>query len=137
MNSFARMVACVSFVAIANAQALPGHGDQNADIKKIEQVVEAFRTAIIAKDQAKFLNLFIARDIPWIGVLGSEVTARMQKDNVPPPPVHLSASHVKLIEGIVKSKGKGEEKFSNVEIDTDGAIASVVFNPRFSISTHF
>lgn len=133
VNSFARMVACISLLAAPIALAHPDRGDPTADIKKIEQVVEAFRTAIIEKDQAKFLKLFVARDIPWIGVLGSEVVARMPKDNVAPPPVHLTATHVKFIENIVKSKGKAEEKFSNIEIDTDGAIASVVFNYSFHI----
>ena len=133
MNSFARIVACISFLAIPIVQAHPGYVDHNADIKKIEQVVEAFRAAIIEKDQAKFLKLFATRDIPWIGVLGAEVVARMEKDNLPPPPVHLTASHVKFIENIVKSQDKNEEKFSNVEIDTDGAIASVVFNYSFHV----
>ena len=133
MNSFVCIVACILFLASPIAKVHPGRGDHTADIKKIEQVVEAFRTAIIEKDQAKFLKLFVAREVPWIGVLGSEVVARMQKDDVPPLPVQLTASHVKFIEGIVKSKGKEEEKFSNVEIDTDGAIASVVFNYSFHI----
>ena len=118
--------------AQANTQANT-QANLDPDTARIEAVIEAFRTAIIEKDKARFVELFVPGRVTWQSVRGDE-TLRLARQKDPlaakvrfdPGKTHLS-----FIDGIVGGKLPEEEKFSNVRIDTDGDIASVFADYSF------
>jgi hypothetical protein len=79
-------------LAHAGTQAEP---DRAASRAQIQQVVDTFRAAIIAKDKA---------------TLGS---------------------YQEFVDSVGASRQRLEERFSNLHIDTDGAVASVYFDYVF------
>jgi hypothetical protein len=118
------------------ALALPLQA-QPQDIKKseaqINEVVESFRTAIIAKDKPRFLALFHGMAIPWLAVNEDGSLAKMrQRDPATPKAAPVgSPGPIEFIDFVMKAPMPIEEKFSNVRITTDGLIASVFFDYTF------
>lgn len=104
--------------------------------QQIEGVVEAFRTAIIEKDKAKFMQLFLRDETTWI----TSVTERSRdlaqarhsdKTKPRPPKTDARGTPRSFIESIVKSSCACEETFSNVRIDADGEVGQVWFDYVF------
>ncbi len=106
------------------------------ELAKISAVVEGFRTAIIAKDKEKFLKLFVRDGITWIGIKDSASLALHKahypdsKERKAPP----NDNHLSFIGYIVGTPAPTEEKFSNVQIDSDGEIATVRFDYSFHVN---
>ncbi|WP_245156882.1 nuclear transport factor 2 family protein [Lysobacter arenosi] len=124
-----RSLAAISLaLALAFPQAFAAEGDPG-----ILAVIESFRTSIIDKDRERFLDLFVQQDVPWQSVLDDKslaqiqgkhpeaIKARFKKENNP----------VAFIDGIVASKNRSEETFSNIKIDSDGEVAAVTFDYSF------
>jgi hypothetical protein len=124
----------LSFPQHAFAQS-PGNGKQ-----EIESIVETFRTALIKKDTATFMRLFLREDITWTGVFTDASVDRFyakRKDpKAPRPPKFFSASPRKFIEGIASDVAPLEETFSNVRIDSDGEVAQVWFDYNFMVGDY-
>lgn len=113
----------------------PDNGKQ-----EIERMVETFRTAVINKDTASFMRLFVREDITWIGVFTDASVdrfyARRKDPKLPRPPKYFSGSPRKFIEGIASDAVLLEETFSNVRIDTDGEVAQVWFDYSFMVGNY-
>ncbi len=105
-----------------------------ADEAAVRDVVERFRTTVIARDKAGFLALFLpGANLAWESAIGDDSLRRLrekrpQTRKVKPDPRHTPAS---FIDGIVADAESSEEKFRNLRIDGDGDIASVVFDYSF------
>ena len=101
--------------------------------QQIEAVVEAFRTAIIDKDKARFVKLFLHENITWQDVTGDANLQRLRQKRPEATKVKVDPkdNYLSFIDGIVSDKDRSEEKFRNVKIDTDGDIASVYFDYSF------
>jgi len=100
---------------------------------QIRAVVETFRTAIIKRDQAAFERLFLHEHITWQSVKGDEALQRIRQ-KVPTAnklTVDTTKTPYSFIAGILADKNSSEETFDNVKIDTDGDIASVLFDYAF------
>jgi hypothetical protein len=100
---------------------------------QIRAVVEAFRTAIINRDQPAFERLFLHEHITWQSVKGDEALQRIRQ-KVPTAnklTVDTTKTPYSFIAGIVADKNSSEETFDNVKIDTDGDLASVLFDYAF------
>lgn len=97
---------------------------------EIMQVVEDFRLSIIEKDEERFLSLFYDGSVPWLGVWSDSSLEDWPDTNDVPPKV-FSDTHEHFIEGIVNSTRAMEETFSDIEIKSDGDIASVYFKYSF------
>lgn len=118
--------------AMAFAFAVPARAAAPDDAG-IRATIESFRTAIIDKDRARFLALFVQPDVPWQSVMEDRslaqvrgkhpqaIKARFKQENNP----------VAFIDGIVASANASEETFSNIRIDSDGDVATVNFDYRF------
>lgn len=95
---------------------------------QIEQVVEQFQAAIIAHDKTALEGMFVAEGGSWFQVTPEQsrvvslVRSRVHADDFR----HFAAF-------VGNSKQPIEEKFSNVRIQTDGAIASVYFDFSFLV----
>ena len=117
---------------IACSSTLRTNGDA-ADLAALQQVVEAFRSSIVKKDKTTFMNLFFSDKpemITWQAVVDDPSLQWIRQTR----PQALKARHrsdnnfVSFIDGIVASAGNEEEKFSDINIDTDGEVASISFN---------
>ena len=102
-------------------------------VQQIEAVIEAFRTAIIDKDKARFAGLFLHDNITWQDVTGDASLQRIRARRPEATKVRVDPRDTPLsfIDGIVSDPDRSEEKFRNVRIDTDGDIASVHFDYSF------
>lgn len=122
--------ACLlSFPAFAREEASPAE----TPVQQVEAVIEAFRTAIIDKDKARFTRLFLPGNVAWQDVTGDANLQRIREKRPEASKVRVDPkdNYLSFIEGIVSDKDRSEEKFRNVKIDTDGDIASVYFDYSF------
>lgn len=97
-------------------------------------VIEAFRTAIIDKDKAKFLALFPGSGpVTWQSVIGDDYLRqlRLKQPGTGKADPGADKTHLSFIDGIARDKASKAETFENIRIDTDGEVASVVFDYRF------
>jgi len=113
---------CFCVCAFAKAPA--------ADEAGIRRVIEDFRTAIIDKDQDRFLGLFLHEGVTWQSVMSDE---RLEQARQSDPTATKAAFDPKqtpagFIAMIAKDAKPHEETFRNVEIDSDGDTASVAFD---------
>jgi hypothetical protein len=101
----------------------------------IEGIVETFRKAIVDKDEAAFMKLFLREDIGWVGVYtdGSidRYHAGMKDPKAARPPKFFSSSPRKFIANIAKASEPRAETFDNVRIESDGDVAQVWFDYSF------
>ncbi len=111
-----------------------------ADKQQIEAVVETFRTAIIKKDTASFLPLFLHEGITWTGVITDASIERIYANRPDPklkrPAKYRNSSPRSFIESIVKDPEQLEETFANLRIDSDGDVAQVWFDYSFVVSDY-
>lgn len=101
--------------------------------QEIQHVVDAFQTAIVAKDGKTLGGLFLSQGGAWFTVLSDDSYARM-KARFPKAPKYKQGSYTEFVEMVATSKEAMQEKFSNVRIDTDGAVASVYFDFVFLLN---
>ncbi|HKR75680.1 MAG TPA: nuclear transport factor 2 family protein [Rhodanobacter sp.] len=120
------LLAAFAFTVAARA-AVPVPADAHA---QIEQVVAKFQAALVAKDKAGLESLFMPEGGSWFEVLGDNAYRKLSAQHPQVPRFH-GDNHQRFIDFVVGSKGRVEEKFSNVRIETDGAIASVYFDFLF------
>lgn len=99
----------------------------------IQHVVDAFQTAIVAKDGKTLGGLFLPQGGAWFTVLSDDSYARI-KAKSPSAPKYKQGSYTEFVQMVATSKEAMEEKFSNVRIDTDGAVASVYFDFVFLLN---
>lgn len=121
--------------AFASAAFVPCHAAQAERVsaqadKDIGVVVEAFRTAIIAKDRERFLKLFYPGATSWIGVYGDASLQQGLKKH-PERAKAYAGSPAEFIEAVAGAAQRSEEEFSNVAISSDADVASVSFDYRF------
>ncbi len=99
----------------------------------VKQVVEDFSLAILNKDKPAYMRLFFSarpEDIGWQAVVDDAKLAKIRLER----PQAIKARHipgnnfVALIDMVVASTMSEEERVSNVQVDTDGEIASASFD---------
>lgn len=121
--------------AAAQTAAPSSTGYSQADARRdIGKVIEDFRTAIVDKDKPRFLELFPEGGrVAWQDAIGdaSLQAVRRNKPDAPKVKIDPADSPLSFIDGIVEDKRRSEETFDNVRIETDGDVASVIFDYRF------
>ena len=99
---------------------------------QVQQVVEHFRAAIIAHDQAALEALFVPEGGAWFEVLGEDAFRRIKATK--PDLSRLHADNYRHFAAFVGGSRQAiEERFDNVRIHTDGAVASVYFDFVFLV----
>ena len=96
----------------------------------IRAVIEKFRTAIIARDGATLNALQLNDHITFVGVADAATLARTRLKRPAATGVD-TGSYGNFVRDIVTATVSSEEKFSNVAIRSDGAIADVYFDYTF------
>ena len=122
----APLPAALGFLLLAG----PAHAaddDASEAETRIKLVIDSFQSAIIKKDKAALSALFLPADNSWIAV-PTEQTYRVVHAKHPKARRFMPGSYTGFADFIAASPGRMEEKFSNVKIETDGAVASVYFD---------
>jgi hypothetical protein len=105
---------------------------QDADVAAINKVVEQFKAAIIAHDGKALGSLFLQDHDSWLSVADEQTWAAVKTRN-PAARKVLPDSWKKFADFVQTTPKPVEERFYNVRIDTNGAVASVWFDFDFLI----
>lgn len=128
MNAKHLLSACLlAACCIGPAHAADPH---EADRAAIRQVVQQFQAAIIAHDGKALGALFLQDHDSWLSVADDTAWAEA-KVRHPDARKVLKSSWRKFADMIQNGKRPVEERFYNVRIDTNGAVASVYFDFDF------
>ena len=109
------------------------HSSGSTDDDAIRSVIEAFRTAIIDKDRARFVALFVPGHVSWQSARSDDALRRMRLKDPQARKTRFNpeSTYLTFIDGIVSDMESTEETFANIRVDSDGDIASVAFDYRF------
>ena len=123
------LLAAIGLVVMTASTHAATHADAAASNARsqIEQVITRFQSAIIKKDKAGLNELFLPMNNSWIAV-PTEATYRIVHAKHPKARRVMPGSYTEFVDFISTSPERMEEKFSNVKIETDGAVASVYFD---------
>lgn len=114
--------------------------NESKDDKVLAQIVKDFEIAIIERDKAKFLSLFVDGTVSWIGVFATkdydEAKSRADAaiangETVRMPMKSFQSDPEKFMDSISKSGKVPRETFENVKIHQDGEIATIYFDYAF------
>ena len=123
----------LAFCLAAPAQAADSAASgRAADVAAINAVVEQFKAAIIARDGKTLGSLFLQDHDSWLSVADEEAWAKVKARN-PKARKVVPSSWKKFSEFIQTSDKPVEERFYNVRVDTNGAVASVWFDFDFLV----
>jgi hypothetical protein len=101
-----------------------------ADVAAINGVVEQFKAAIIAHDGKTLGSLFLQDHDSWLSVVDEKRWEKVKARH--PKARKVFPSRWKKFAEFVQTETKPiEERFYNVRIDTNGAVASVWFDFDF------
>lgn len=114
--------------------------DAGTDRRQIEQVIDSFQAAILGKDTAGFMKLFLREDITW-NVVYTDASVGRYNDRLKDPAIPRATkiqggSPRQFIDSIARSRQLKSEHISNVRIDTDGEVAHVWFDYSFMIGDY-
>ncbi len=119
------IVTMVSFVDIARA------GEEKTTSRaEIQNVIDAFAKSLTDKDEELFLSLFVEEKPTWIGVTEPIMRAKILADRPDHDGLQFG-DHIEFIKWICSSSDSLEEKFWNVVVIHDEAVASVTFDFSF------
>jgi hypothetical protein len=132
-----RVLLSLIFVAFCLASPVhaadkPATSTRAADLAAIDKVVEQFKAAIIAHDGNTLASLFLQDHDSWLSVTDEAKWVKVKALYPQARKVTLS-SWKKFSEFIKDAKVPVEERFYNVRMDTNGAVASVWFDFDFLI----
>lgn len=100
------------------------------DKQEIHKILNTFMQSIIKKDSVTFNSLFFEGNVNWIGVINEKSQAKRVEAKPTITKNYFTDTYQSFIESIVKDK-KSEEKFENIIIQNDDAVASVTFDYTF------
>ena len=132
MNKFFR--ACL-LLALFISSSFPAHATES-DHPEIRRVIESFRTSIIERDKPRFLSLFLQDNVNWQGVWHDESLARARLKYPPAMKTRPNSAetHLTFADAFTRDENHMEETFSNIKIDSDGDVATVVFDYVFYLN---
>lgn len=115
------------------APAAPASAPATNDVAQIEQVIERFKAAIVAKDKSAMAALFYDKKVVWRSSghpASRDALARMQGK---PTAVVEDQGAYEFLDDPRLAKVAIEERFYHPQIITDGQIATVAFSYDFRL----
>ncbi len=104
--------------------------ESSTDRIKLNEVIVEFKESINQKDSIRFKKLFFQDKVLFTGIMSKESEMSI-KENYPEFEGIAVSDHVKFITDICNSEKKQEEKFYNINIETDRVISSISFDYSF------
>lgn len=101
---------------------------------KLNKVIIEFEESIKQKDSIRFKQLFFEGPVPFVGVMSKETEMSIKKDYPEFEGIAVSNS-TKFIKDICKAEKPQVEKFYNIDIASDGVIATISFDYAFYSGT--
>lgn len=105
--------------------------ESSASRIKLQQVIQEFQAAISEKDSMKFNKLFFQNEVPFVGIMSPKTEQSIKKNMSDFEGVSVSNSR-KFIREICKTQKAQREDFYNINIYSDGMIASIMFDYSFT-----
>lgn len=124
------LVFAVIMAALCATPARAADTGHDADVAAIRQVVQQFQSAIVAHDGKTLGNLFLPEHDSWLSVFDTPTWNKAKATN-PAARKVIRSTWQKFADYVQTSTGPVEERFYDVRIDTNGAVASVYFNFDF------
>jgi hypothetical protein len=123
-----------SMLIIAILSSLGCLAQQNSETAKqdIKKVLATYMNCLINKDSATFCNLFVLDSVCFYGVNSTDTYQEIIK-NYPKAQLIQKDNYKNFIRFVVSSKKKAEEKYKNINIWNDNAIATLSFDYSFWI----
>lgn len=103
--------------------------EPDKDKIELQNVLDTFMSSLKTKDSTRLYSLFYEGQVTWVGVY-KDKTQQKRLENNPNAQNYKTADYKTWFRSTTKGSIK-EEKFYNVNIDTDGSIASVTFDFSF------
>ncbi|WP_075794708.1 DUF4440 domain-containing protein [Massilia putida] len=120
-------------IILAACLAAPAHAAAaDTDTDAIRQVVHQFQSAIVARDGKTLGSLFVQDGGSWLSVLDDAAYADAKARN-PAAKKLMPSTWQKFADFVQHSAKPIEERFYDVRIDTNGAVASVWFDFDFLV----
>lgn len=120
---------CTAVALAAWLVALPAvAGDDTAQAEQaIRAIIAQFQQGIVAKDGARLRSLFLPASPSWFSV-ASERELQRRRAAKPEAARFRASDYDSFVRTIEQSRVAEEERFRNIRIHTDGAVASVHFD---------
>jgi len=98
-----------------------------SDTVDVQHVIDAYHQAVLTHDGARLAQLFIPQGSLWLNVLSDDTYARVKAKNPDASKVRVGsvADFAKLVS---TSKASFNPTHTNLQINSDGTIASVYFD---------
>jgi hypothetical protein len=119
-------------VACLTAPVDAADTSHEADVAAIRQVVQQFQSAIVAHDGKTLGSLFLPDHDSWLSVL-DDASYAAAKAHDPAARKVMPSTWQKFADYVSTTPKPVEERFYNVRIDTNGAVASVYFDFDFLV----
>jgi ketosteroid isomerase-like protein len=114
------MRTAIALALLTLSSATLANNNTSQDVADIRQVMDTFHEAVVSHDGARLSTLFIPEGSTWLNVLES------------PPKVRVG-SYQDFAKFVSTTKFQLNPQHSNIQIHTDGTIASVYFDFVFLI----
>lgn len=119
-------VATVLAALLAALPATAADGTAQAEAA-IREVIAQFQQSIVAKDGTRLRSLFLPERQSWYSV-ASERELQQRRARKPDAARFRASDYDTFARSVEQSTAAEEERFSNIRIHTDGAVASVHFD---------
>lgn len=126
--AFAALIVC----SVIPARAADGaqNSTRDSDVAAIGQIVRQFQSAIVAHDGKAIGGMFLPDHDSWLSVLDTPTWDEVKTKN-PAARKVMRSTWQKFADYVQNAAGPVEERFYDVRIETNGAVASVYFNFDF------
>lgn len=126
------IIPLIIFLSVSNIRLGVGQSITTNQHTEIENVIIKFKYAILKKDSTLFNSLFFTPSTSFVGIMSKKTEESIQK-KYPEFEGTSVSNNRKFILEICKSTKQHEEKFSNVRINTNGAVGTVFFDYSYHI----
>lgn len=117
----------MTMMGVAAAEDTAKTGLSGSNDVEIHQVMAQFQKALKDKKKDDILALFVTDDVPVTASASDKTLARVRAKKADAAKILFSTSE-KFATEIGAGKDSPEERFSNIKIDSDGAVAAVSFD---------
>lgn len=123
----------ITLLATLSAVSASAAATPRRDVDDIQKVIAQFQQAIKDKNKDAMLGLFVDENAPLLASASDKTLAVVRAKKADAAKI-LPSTSAKFATQIGNAKSPSEEKFSNVKIDADDAVAAVSFDFTFLLA---